>query len=148
MKENGIKITITTALAGLSAYLGNLIIPLVILLFVVVLDYGTGMGAAWVNQEISSKRGLRGILKKLSYFIVVAVGMIVDYVINYAIATAGIEFDSQIHIIALLVSVWLIINELVSILENLAKIGVPLPEFLLKIVTKLKVAVEKKAGGE
>ena len=44
----------------------------------------------------------------------------------------------------LLVVIWLIINELISILENLATIGVPLPTFLFKLVGRLKIVAEAK----
>ena len=44
----------------------------------------------------------------------------------------------------LIVTVWLIINELISILENLARIDVPIPAFLTKIIEKLKTTIEDK----
>ena len=44
-----------------------------------------------------------------------------------------------------MVAIWLIINELISILENLSKMGVPMPNFLMKVVKKLKIIVESKA---
>lgn len=44
----------------------------------------------------------------------------------------------------LLVAVWLIINEMISILENLSKLGVPIPEFLTKIIQRLKNSTERK----
>ena len=44
----------------------------------------------------------------------------------------------------LIVTVWLIINELISILENLSKMDVPIPAFLTKIIKKLKTTVEDK----
>ena len=42
---------------------------------------------------------------------------------------------------AVLVAVWLIINELISVLENLSRIGVPIPNFLKKIINKLKMTI-------
>ena len=42
----------------------------------------------------------------------------------------------------LLVAIWLLINELISILENLTRIGTPMPPFLVKVVSAFKVAVE------
>ena len=44
----------------------------------------------------------------------------------------------------LLVTIWLIINELISILENLGKIGVPIPPFLKKVINRLKISTEDK----
>ena len=45
-----------------------------------------------------------------------------------------------------MVIVWLVINELISILENVAAIGGPVPGFLQKLIQRLKVSVEEKVG--
>ena len=45
----------------------------------------------------------------------------------------------------MLVAVWLIINELISILENLTQIGVPMPAFLARLVRRLKISAEQAA---
>ena len=50
----------------------------------------------------------------------------------------------NIHVISLLVVTWLIVNESISILENLVLIGVPFPSFLSRIVQRLKTSVEQK----
>ena len=65
--------------------------------------------------------------------------MIVDYFTGMASAKVTGELNSRIGI------VWLIINELISILENLGEIGVPLPEFLVNAVKSLKNKVD---GGD
>ncbi|MEI3124242.1 MAG: phage holin family protein [Oscillospiraceae bacterium] len=44
--------------------------------------------------------------------------------------------------------VWLIINELLSILENVEAIGVPLPAFLRKLLGRLQVSTEAKTDTE
>ena len=44
----------------------------------------------------------------------------------------------------LLVTVWLIFNECISILENVAEIGAPMPPFLVKLIGKLKKTTEDK----
>lgn len=47
-----------------------------------------------------------------------------------------------------MVIIWLIINELISILENVAALGGPVPVFLAKLLARLKNTVEKKAEGD
>lgn len=44
----------------------------------------------------------------------------------------------------MIVTIWFIINELISVLENLAEIGIPLPKFLVSLIKRLKVVVENK----
>lgn len=147
MKENIIKGVLTAAMATLIAYLGHLVIPIIILAAVMLLDYGTGIAKAWVSGSLSSKVGILGILKKLGYLVVVAVGMIIDWVIQAGIAELNIEFQFE-FLFAMIVIIWLILNELISILENVAAIGAPVPKWLTKIITKLKDHTEEKAGAD
>lgn len=44
----------------------------------------------------------------------------------------------------LLVTIWLVLNECISILENISQIGVPLPSFLVALIEKLKSTTENK----
>lgn len=46
----------------------------------------------------------------------------------------------------MVVAVWLIVNEIISILENMIDIGVEMPPFLLPLVKNIKNQVEEKAG--
>lgn len=145
MKETTIKATLTLALAGLSVYFQNLLIPLIILLIVIICDYVSGMIAAGIKNELSSRAGIIGIVKKVSYLIIVTVGMVIDWIIQTALLRVGVEMQEGLIMFGLLVTVWLIINELLSILENMAKIGVPLPPFLSPLIRRLKLTVEEKA---
>lgn len=146
MKDNIIQTTVSVAIGALAAYFNILLIPVLVLFAVMVIDYCTGMASAYKNKEIKSKTGLIGILKKLSYLILVCVGGVVDYLIGAGLATAGIEFSS--YYFGLIVAVWLIINELISILENLSELGTPIPKFLVNIVRRLKNTVESKTDPE
>lgn len=131
------------ALAAISAYFKQLEFPMVLLIVTMVLDYLTGMASAWAAGELSSKTGLLGLLKKLGYMVAVAVAVVVDMVLSVAAERAGISIGMD-YIFALLVTIWLTLNECISILENLSEIGVPVPEFLMKIIKKLKEETEKK----
>ena len=108
---------------------------LICLTIFVVLDYLTGVILAIIYRELSSEIGFRGILKKISIFIIIALATILDYKIiklNGALRMGTIFFY--------------ISNEGISILENLADIGVPIPK---KIVNVLKqVNTDNKDEGE
>lgn len=144
MKANLIKGALSLALAALAAALGELIVPLAVLLLVMLADYGTGMVRAWMTGTFSSKTGLRGIVKKLLYPVLVAVGMTADYLVTDALVRAGLEV-SVTGVAGLTVTIWLVINELISILENLARSGVPVPAFLTRLMRRLKVVTEDKS---
>lgn len=147
MKENIIKGVLTAAMATLMAYLGHLVVPVIVLAVVMLLDYGTGIAKAWVAGNLSSKVGVAGILKKVGYLAIVMVGMAVDWVIQAGIAELHIDYNFE-FLFAMIVIIWLILNELISILENVAAIGVPVPKWLAKIITKLKDHTEEKVGAE
>ena len=141
-KQTTIQAVITAALAALTYYFSVLAAPIIVLTAVMVIDYITGMISAWHNSELSSKKGLFGIVKKLCYLALVCVGMGVDWLIYSGMVQIGITMNYTIFF-GILVAIWLIINELISILENLNRIGVPLPKFITSVVKKLKNTVEK-----
>ncbi len=143
MKDNIIQATVSVAIGALAAYFNVLLVPLTILIVVMIIDYATGMTSAWKSGELESKTGLIGILKKVSYLVLVAVGGVVDYLISAGLAAANVEI-SITYCCGLIVCVWLIINELISILENLSELGTPIPKFLVNIVRRLKNTVENK----
>ena len=74
MKQTVLKTTAAVLGAGLVSYLGTLAVPLLVLLGVMLLDYITGMIKAYIRAELNSKFGIKGILKKLCYMVMVAVG--------------------------------------------------------------------------
>jgi uncharacterized protein BH0965 len=140
-KQTTIQALITAALAALTYYFSILAVPIIVLMTVMVIDYITGMVSAWHNAELSSKKGVFGIIKKLCYLALVCVGMGVDWLIYSGMTQVGITMNYTVFF-GILVAIWLIINELISILENLNRIGVPLPKFITVIVKKLKNTVE------
>ena len=144
MKENMFRAVFAAAVGALCSYCMELMIPLAVMLAVMIVDYITGMIKAWYNSELCSRIGLKGIIKKVGYLVIVGVGMVVDYLIREALHSVGVAVPVE-YTVALIVIIWFIINELISILENVAAIGAPVPEFILKLVKRLKVSVEEKA---
>ena len=141
MKERSWHALIAVALGGLSAYMRVMFVPLVVLIGVMIVDYMSGMLKAWGNEELSSRVGLRGIVKKLSYLMLVCVAGVVDWLLWSGLRQVGISLDFG-FCFGLIVTIWLIINELISILENLDALKVPMPGFLKNVVKHLKDAVE------
>ena len=131
------------ALGAVSAYFNVLLIPLCVMVGVMLLDYVSGMCAAWTTKMLNSRVGIIGIIKKVGYLGLVAVGMAVDYLITSGLTHVGINLQIN-YCVGMIVTIWLIINELISILENLDRIGIPLPNFLVKIVNKLKNSIDEK----
>lgn len=147
MENKGLQAVLTAAFTALTVYLNALIVPVLVLFAFMILDYATGMIRAWRARELSSKVGVDGIIKKVGYMVLVVVAMGVDYLIFSGLAAAGIVVPCDLWF-GMLVTIWLIINEMISILENLSKIGVPVPKFLITIIEKLKISTEKKTERE
>ena len=97
-----------------------------ILVAFVAIDYITGVLAAGINKEISSRIGMIGIAKKVLIFVLVACGHLVDM----ALGTADVVRDAVIY--------FYIANELFSILENAGDIGLPVPDILKNSIDTLK----------
>lgn len=138
---------LSAVLAAVSAYARELAIPVMVLFAAMLLDYGTGVAAAWKNKELSSRVGLLGIVKKVGYLAVVAVGMVVDYVLSISGERLGVELPMA-NYFGLLVTVWLIINECISVLENADVLELPVPAFVERLLERLKKRSETAAGEE
>lgn len=141
-RAKAIFISIFTAI---SSCLGVLALPVLLLVIINVVDYITGLFAAkYRGQAISSYKGFKGIAKKICMWLLVGVGAIIDQLILYASQQAGIDVHIS-FLVASLVAIWLICNEIISVLENINDMGVALPPFLVKLVKNIKSQVEDKA---
>ena len=140
------KVIITAIVSAMMSWLGVLAVPVFLLVGCNVIDYLTGLCAAkYRTEEVSSYKGIRGIIKKVCMWLLVLVGAMMDILIRYTAECAGIGFDIP-FIVAMVVAVWLVINEIISILENMLDIGVDMPPFLLPIVKHIKKQVEETAN--
>ena len=101
-----------------------------ILALFIVLDYCTGVIRGYVNKELSSDIGLKGIARKAVIFIVLIIAVALDRLLN----TGSWVFRT-------LVCYLYIANEGLSLIENCASLGLPIPQ-------KLKDALAQPKDGE
>ena len=108
-----------------------------------IIDYITGlMASKYREEQISSYKGIRGITKKVCMWLLVVVGSFIDVIINYAAQYMGIGFKIP-FIVATFVAVWIVVNEIISILENIIDIDEKIiPPFLMPIVRRIKKEIE------
>lgn len=143
-----IQAVIVGIFAGLTGWLGNLAIPVYVLLACNVIDYITALIAAPKRgEEIDSLKGFNGLKKKVLMYLLVAVGGLIDILINYAAQQVRPDFR-QPYIVAIVVALWLAFNEMLSIIENISDAGGPVPPFLRKLIKNLKKKTEEVAGDE
>ena len=144
-QANYIKAIFTAVFAFLSALLGVLAVPVILLVACNLIDYATGlMASKYRAQDINSYKSIRGIMKKVCMWLLVVVGAVIDQLLLYASQTAGITLPFT-FLVACIVAIWIICNEIISILENIKDMGVAIPGFLLPIVEHVKSQVEDKA---
>ena len=91
------------------------------LLAIMILDYLSGVIAAAYHGKLNSNIGIKGISKKLLIIILVSVAHLIDGIL-------GLEFLVRNTVIYFYMS-----NEVISIIENSIKLGLPVPKILVKI---------------
>lgn len=106
--------------------IGGMDIAITCLLIAIVLDYISGLIKAYECKVLSSKIGFRGILKKVGILLVVMLSVLIDRVTGNTGA------------IRTLVVYYFVANEGLSIIENLAEAGIPIPKSLKKALKTLK----------
>lgn len=145
--NNFLKAVITAICSALSAALGILYVPVLLMVGCNVIDYITGLMVAKHrdNGKISSYKSMRGIMKKIAMWLLVVVGVIMDCLIKYTANTLGYQLPFT-FLIACVVAVWIVCNELISILENLIDIGIAIPAFMIPLVKNIKSYTEAKVN--
>ncbi len=121
----GIKLGFGAAVSTLSYLMGGFDVLFYCLTTLIIIDYTSGVLAAVCYGRLSSRTGFLGIIKKICIYLVVAVATVIGNI-------TGVEGVRDIAVS------FYIANEGISILENLGKIGVPLPEKLKSILVQLK----------
>lgn len=122
-----------TALGGyLGWFLGGLDGFMYALIAFVVIDYLTGLMVAVLEKKLSSEIGFRGIFKKVLIFILVGIGHIID-----------VNVIQNGSIIRTAVIFFYLSNEGISILENSAKIGLPIPKKLKDVLKQINKEEEE-----
>lgn len=106
--------------------IGGLDVAMSCLLVAIVLDYISGIIKAFECKNLSSKIGVKGILKKVGVLLVVMLAVLIDRVTGESGA------------IRTLVIYYFVANEGLSIVENLAEAGVPVPKTIKKALKALK----------
>lgn len=109
---------------------------LIALVLFVVIDYITGVMCAVSDHRLSSEVGFRGICKKIVIFLLVGIAQILD-----------IEIIKTGSVIRTAVIFFYLSNEGVSILENAAHLGLPIPKKLKDVLEQLHNRAEKEEEG-
>lgn len=105
---------------------GEFDITLQCLLVFIVLDYISGLIKAYCTKTLSSKIGFRGILKKVGILSIVVLSVSLD------------RLGGDSGAIRTLVTYYFVANEGLSVLENFAEAGIPIPKSIKKSLMNIK----------
>lgn len=103
----------------------------------VVIDYITGVLAAIYTKQLSSEVGFKGIAKKVAIFLLVGIGNVID-----------IEILKAGAILRTAVIFFYLSNEGISIIENAARLELPVPEKLVNVLKQIKEADDNDKKAE
>lgn len=135
MKEfwNTIQLVITAIGGWLGYFLGGCDGPLFALMAFVVIDYITGVMCAINDRKLSSEVGFRGICRKVLIFLLVGIANILDVQV---IGTGSVLRTAVIF--------FYLSNEGVSLLENAAHLGLPVPDAIKTVLEQLHDRSERE----
>lgn len=114
-------------LAGVAYLFGGVDHLVIALAIFMICDYITGVVAGWQSKEVNSRKALKGIAKKGAMISLVIIANQLDIIAG---SNNGFMRNSMIF--------FLIATEGISLVENLGKIGVDVPDFLKKRFEQIK----------
>ena len=123
---------VATLATGATYLFGGWDVALITLVVFIVLDYITGVIIAINNHTLSSAVGMKGLSKKFLIILILIGAVCLDRLMS-----------NEAYIFRTLVCYFYIANEGISLIENAASLGLPVPEKLKEILEQLK---DEKAG--
>lgn len=130
---NGVQVVFTAIGGWLGWFLGGCDGLLYALIAFVVIDYITGIMCAVADKKLSSAVGFKGICKKVLIFALVGLGHILD---TRVIGAGSVMRTAVIF--------FYLSNEGVSLVENAAHLGLPVPKKLKEVLEQLHDRAEKE----
>jgi len=131
------KISVAGVAAAVTAVLGKWDTLTIVLACMMAADYVSGLIASGIQGKLDSKVGFKGALRK----VLIAVAVCVAALADYATGISGNPIRSA-------ACLYYIGNEGISIVENLANAGVPIPKSLARFFARLKKEGEGEENDE
>ena len=110
-------------------FLGGADILLKVTCLMIVLDYFSGIIKGYLNQELDSKKGTKGIAKKMLYVVAIMMCVALDRITH--LNEAGLSFRS-------IILLYITGTEGMSIMENLEAVGIKMPGKIHTVLRKMK----------
>lgn len=135
-----IKAAVTGVIAFITALIGPIGWIVIVWIFAMLLDYLTGSWAALSHGEWDSAIARQGLWHKLGSIVAVLITAMLDISLGVILPQLGITYDYII--LTPIVCLWYLLTELGSMIENIDKLGAPVPDFLRDMIKKVRNKVD------
>lgn len=126
---------------GIGSYVKDVSWIIIALVAFILIDICTGLLKAWKDNDLSSTKSREGVIHKASELIALVAGFGMDLVLPRIISElTGKTIDFKVF--GLTIAAYLILTEILSIIENLSQTGVVLPEVVTKRLRTYKEDIE------
>lgn len=145
--DNWFKWLLSVLVGGLATFFGQYGLFIVLVAVAVVLDVITGLvKAKAIGEGLSSDKATKGFWKKISLFVGLAFGIFLDYAATTVLIHAGVNMKIDMPF-ALIICAYIILNESISIGENLIAIDPGnMPPWVVKLLRGSKGKIENEKG--
>lgn len=142
MEEKIVTSTVSLGVGiGVNQYIQDVSWVVIALVSFIIIDVVTGLLKAWKNGDLSSAKSREGVIHKVSELIALVAGFAMDLVLPRIIMElTGKQIDFKIF--GLTIAAYLILTEILSIIENLSQTGVMMPEPVVKRLRDYKDDIE------
>ena len=139
-----IKLVILTAVSAIASYFDKYVPVLCCVLVSIIFDVITGLVRCKITGEaLSSKVGIIGFWKKVALLLALFFGIFIDVYIPILLGISGINIPFSLPI-GTFIGCYIILNENISILENLSRSGVILPKWIKQFFKDAKDTMNGK----
>lgn len=126
---------------GIGSYIKDVSWIVISLMAFILIDILTGLLKAWQAGDLSSSKSREGVIHKVSELIALAAGFGMDLVLPRILSDlTGKPIDFKVF--GLTIAAYLILTEILSIVENLSQTGVVLPEPIVKRLRDYKGGID------
>lgn len=137
---NQIHIFLAVVGSGIASLIGGFDALFQFTLILVLVDIVTGFIGAWENKEVSSKVLRRGLINKCFFIVFVWIGMLADKVM-VEVTGNTIHILGKEYLFRNIVLCYIILEELISVLENAVIMGIPIPKWLRSVLKQVSNTV-------
>ena len=139
-----IKLVVLTMVTAVVSYFDKYVPVLCCVLVSILFDVITGLVRCKITGEaLSSKVGIIGFWKKIALILALFFGIFIDVYIPILLGISGINLPFSLPI-GTFIGCYIILNENISILENLSRSGVILPKWIKQFFKDTKDTMDGK----